>query len=150
MRIVILEDNKDRQATMLSCLNDRFHQHEVVFFENAREMCEFLMENLPSVLLISLDHDLELLPGADTRLVDPGTGRDVADFLAAQPPTFPIVVHTTNTAAGDGMEFLLRDAGWEVRRVHPYDDLAWIPEAWFRVVRNAIVESVRKSQKSRV
>jgi hypothetical protein len=76
-------------------------------------------------------------------LLDPGTGRDVAEYLAQQAPSCPVIIHTTNAIAGDGMEFLLRDAGWNIQRVHPCGDLEWIPSQWFRTVRNAIVASAR-------
>lgn len=143
MKILILEDNQDRQAVMGRCLKDRFYQHEILFFDDAAEMRRFLELRLDEALLIALDHDLELKPASNGQLVDPGTGREIAEFLAGQRPICPIIIHTTNSAAGDAMEFLLRDARWEVRRVHPYGDTEWIPEVWFRAVRNAIVAAAR-------
>ena len=68
---------------------------------------------------------------------------EVADFLASQPPSCPIVIATTNSAAGDGMEFRLREAQWKTYRVHPCGDLKWITGQWFRTLRNAIVGSAR-------
>jgi len=149
MKIVILEDNDDRQAAMKSCLRDRFHQYEAIFFDNAKGMQAFLEAHLASVLLISLDHDLELKAQHNGKLADPGTGREVADFLANQLPSCPIIIHTTNSAAGDGMEFLLRDARWDIHRVHPYGDMEWIPTLWFRTLRNAIVGSARPRSKAK-
>src|SRR5688500_5598651 len=130
MLIVILEDNQERQAAMKSCLSDRFSQHETVFFDNAEGMRSFLATNLKSTMLIGLDHDLELKLQLNGKPLDPGTGREVVDFLALQSPVCPIVIHTTNSAAGDGMEFLLRDSQWPVHRVHPHADLEWIPTIW--------------------
>jgi len=147
MKIVILEDNCDRQGAMKSCLLDRFHQYDIVIFDNARTMCDFLETNLTSALLICLDHDLELPVQQNGKVTDPGSGRDVADWLALKPACCPIVIHTTNSAAGDGMEFLLRDAQWQVQRVHPYGDLEWIPAVWFRAVRDAIVSSAQPRSK---
>ena len=143
MKIAILEDNHERQTVMEQCLRDRFHQHEIVFFDSADAMRLYLEHNFESILLIDLDHDLELKPQRNGKVVDPGTGRQVADFLAQRAPTCSVVIHTTNSAAGDGMEFLLRDAGWTVSRVHPYGDMEWIPEVWFRAIRNAIVASAQ-------
>ena len=106
-------------------------------------MLAFLATNLASVLIISLDHDLVPKPQRNGTSVDPGTGRGVADFLALQTPSCPIIIATTNSAAGDGMEFLLRDAHWETHRVHPWGDLEWISSQWSRTLRNAIVGSAR-------
>ena len=39
------------------------------------------------------------------------------------------------------MEQLLQPAGWQTFRVTPYGDLEWIPEVWFRVMRDAIVQT---------
>jgi CheY-like chemotaxis protein len=142
MKIVILEDNKDRQEIMRACLADRFYQYDAHFFDNSGEMIRFLDEYLPETLVISLDHDLDLKPGPDGRCIDPGTGREVADFLAAKEPTCPVILHTTNTDAAFGMKTVLRDAGWKTRRVVPFDDLRWIETDWFFAIRRAIVGPV--------
>jgi CheY-like chemotaxis protein len=150
MKIIILEDNRDRQAEMRRCLQDRFHQYEAVIFDEAKEMVAYLEGNLKSALIISLDHDLELVPQPNGKLLDSGTGREVADFLAQRKPACPVIIHTTNSAAGDGMEFLLREAHWETHRVHPYGDLEWISGAWLRTLRNAVVASARpRAQKEK-
>ncbi|HZZ79199.1 MAG TPA: cyclic-phosphate processing receiver domain-containing protein [Gemmataceae bacterium] len=143
MKIAILEDNEARQEEMQRCLRDRFHQHGIVVFAQSKEMVAYLKENLSDVLVISLDHDLELTTQQDGTLVDGGTGREVADYLAQCKPSCPIVIHTTNTPAGDSMEFLLRDAGWDIRRVHPWGDLEWISSKWIRTLRDAVVGSAQ-------
>lgn len=143
MKILILEDDARRRDAMRDCLGDRFFQYETLFFDNAAEMCAYLQTHLPSALVISLDHDLELKPQANGKPIDMGTGREVADFLAARTPACPVVIATTNSASGDGMEFLLREANWETHRVQPWGDLDWIPTQWFRAVRNAIVGAAR-------
>ena len=141
LKIAILEDNADRRAAMEMRLADRFPQYPRFYFVAAQPMIEWLAEQIDEVILISLDHDLDLLPGEDGRLIDSGTGRDVADFLATHAPSSPIVLHTTNQPAAAGMEMVLEDAGWHVQRVVPYGDLEWIDEAWFPAIRNQIVES---------
>jgi CheY-like chemotaxis protein len=144
MMIVILEDNIDRQAAMRACLADRFYTFETHFFDDAREMIRFLDEHLADTLAISLDHDLELKPGRSDRLIDPGTGRMVADFLATKSPSCPVVIATTNAPAAEGMKCVLRDAGWKTRRVVPFDDMQWIETEWFPTLRRAIVGPVRR------
>jgi CheY-like chemotaxis protein len=143
MKILVLEDDERRRAAMEESLRDRFHQYESVFFDDAHVMAAYLATDLRSALIISLDHDLVPKSQHNGKFLDVGTGREVADFLAKQPPSCPIIIHTTNSAAGDGMEFLLRDSHWETHRVHPWGDLEWIPSQWFRTLRNAIVGTAR-------
>jgi hypothetical protein len=138
-KIVILEDNTARRAAMERCLQDRFYQFDVVFFEAAGPMQEFCARHLEETILIGLDHDLEMQPGSHGRCHDMGTGRQVADFLATRKPTCPVIIHSSNATATLGMEMVLRDAHWETRVVLPLDDLEWIPTVWFRTVRRAIV-----------
>jgi CheY-like chemotaxis protein len=145
MQILILEDNEERQAAMRECLKDRFHQFAVRFFDAADEMIEFLDRHLPSTILISLDHDLELKHGSDGKSIDPGTGRQVADFLARRPPQCPVVIATTNSSAAVGMEMALQEARWTTYRVLPFNDLEWVTAQWFPVVRRAIVASARRA-----
>jgi hypothetical protein len=128
---------------MQICLRDRFHQYESVFFADAHEMMKYLDSNLANALIISLDHDLEMLDHHDGQMIDPGTGRMIADYLAQKTPVCPVIIATTNSNAGDGMEFLLCNAHWETHRVHPWGDLEWIPTHWFRTLRDAIVGTAR-------
>lgn len=139
LETVILEDNEDRRRAMLAGLRDRFAQYPVRFFATAAEMMWYLRRHIDDVLVIGLDHDLDMVPVTKSALLDPGTGRDVADYLATQPPTCPVVIHSTNVAAVIGIEQLLRDAGWQTTRVVPYGDLEWIDEVWLRALRDAIV-----------
>ena len=146
MKIVILEDNCERTAAMRECLADRFRQYEATFFSAPAKMIAYLVENLPETILISLDHDLELESDRFGQLTDPGTGREVADFLAGQPPVCPVIIHSSNSNAAVGMEMVLQDANWETHRVVPFDDLAWIQRDWFRAVRRAIVAMARTAK----
>ena len=138
-KIIILEDNAERRAVMERCLRDRFHQFGIVFFDAAAPMKEFCDHHWQEILLIALDHDLELQPGPDGHCIDPGTGREMADYLASKSPAFPVILHTTNSDAAVGMEMVLRDAHWETHRVVPMGDLEWIPNMWFRTVRRDLV-----------
>ena len=150
LKIVILEDNAERQAAMQRCLQNRFCQFEAVFFPAAAPMQDYCAVNLDETILISLDHDLELQPGPNGRCLDPGTGRDVADYLAGRQPTCPVVIHTSNGPAADGMAMVLQDAHWQTYRVVPADDLEWIPTTWFRVIRRAIVGKTANGSAKRV
>jgi CheY-like chemotaxis protein len=147
-KIAILEDNAERREAMHRCLQDRFYQFEIAFFEAPSEMIPYLTTHWHDMAVIGLDHDIELKLTPDGRALDLGTGRDVAEFLAQRAPICPVVIHTTNSAAAIGMEMLLGEAKWKTYRVVPYDDLAWIPE-WFRVTRRAVVGPVPKPKEPR-
>lgn len=141
MRALILEDNRDRRVAMIARLMERFPFVRVAFFDSSKAMIELLeADKLEDVALISLDHDLEMIPCAGGAWIDPGTGLDVANWLSKRPtPLCPVVVHTTNSHAGDNMARELHEANWVTRRVIPHDDLQWIDSDWFREARNAIV-----------
>ena len=144
MKIAILEDNEDRRTAMRCCLADRLHQYEVQFFDDASAMIAYLKNNLADTVVVSLDHDLDLKPGEGGRWLDPGTGREIADYLAEQPASFPVIIHTSNGDAAVGMELVLQDAGWNTHRVVPMEDNEWIHGHWLRTIRNAIVGSAKR------
>jgi CheY-like chemotaxis protein len=145
--IVILEDNADRKAVMRSCLAARFPQYETRFFDDAAEMIAYLKDSLSEAIVLSLDHDLELKPGSDGRWIDPGTGREVADYLAASRPTCPVIIHTSNSNAAVGMEMVLAESNWRTHRVIPMEDTKWIPREWLRIVRR-VIRRVAKAEPS--
>jgi hypothetical protein len=145
-KIVILEDNAERRAIMQACIADRFYTFDARFFDEPAEMIALLAANLSDVLVISLDNDLDMKPGADGRAVDVGEGRQVAEFLATREPVCPVVIHTTNANAADLMTETLRAAGWKTRRVIPMDDTHWIEDDWFFVVRRILVGPVKRNR----
>lgn len=136
--IVILEDYGPRIAAMNVVLRESLCRVPFVFIEDAHEAIAHLGEHLPEIDLISLDHDLPIRRDAENRLIDCGTGREVADYLAKLPPTCPVIVHSSNVTCADAMTIVLRDAGWPCKRVHPRDDLAWIRDEWTQAVRDYI------------
>lgn len=142
LTIAILEDNVDRRTAMELCLEQHAPNVRRQFFIASMPMVEWLNINLQNVVLISLDHDLDLIPDEVGRLVDSGTGREVADFLARQRPWCPVIIHSTNYPAAIAMEALLTENGWGVERITPYGDLEWIGEAWLPVARKKIKEFV--------
>jgi len=83
MRALILEDNRDRRVAMIGRLAERFPFLRVVFFDASKKMIDFMeSDELQDVVMISLDHDLEMLPGSQGDWIDPGTGLDVARWLS--------------------------------------------------------------------
>jgi len=114
---------------MNACLTEIFPDAQVLYFDDAQVMIDWLAQHLGDVILISLDHDLAIRT-IDGKSVDCGTGRQVADYLASVPPTCPVIIHSSNDPCAAGMFFALKDAGWPCSRVYPCDDLAWIASAW--------------------
>jgi hypothetical protein len=141
--IVILEDNIDRQQVMRECLSHLDPEMVTHFFVTAADAICWLKLHLKETVLIGLDHDLEFLEAEGHVMIDPGTGRDVADFLATQKPVCPVIINTTNIPAGIGMEMTLKEAGWKTERLVPYGDMEWIPESWLPTVQR-LLSSVRQ------
>jgi CheY-like chemotaxis protein len=141
MKILVLEDNEGRREAMKKCLVDRHNRYESVFFVAPKPMLLYLRDHLGEASCISLDHDMELVADGEGRLSDPGTGREIADYLATQPPQCHVVIHSTNTDAAEGMQSVLEASGWTVHRVTPWGDLEWVRGKWFRTVRRVIIDS---------
>ncbi len=144
MKIVILEDNIDRQVAMRACLADRFSTFEVVIFDSSAGTIQYLREHMGETIAVALDHDLELRPDGQGGFIDLGTGREVADYLATREPVCPVIIHTSNTVAEVGMRMVLQEGGWRTKRVVPFDDVQWIATDWFPAMRRAIVGPIRK------
>ncbi len=132
--VAILEDDAGRLAEMRACL-PALLPHAAVYLDNAAEMIAWLAEHLARTVLISLDHDLPLTQRRGDRWADPGTGRDVADHLAARPPVCPVIVHTSNEHFAPGMMGVLRDGGWLTARAYPDADHTFVRRAWAEQVR---------------
>jgi hypothetical protein len=141
LEIVILEDAIERREIMAPCLTELCPQYAVKFFHTAGETISYLSENLDRVLVICLDHDLDLIPIDGKRLIDPGSGRDVADFLATRTASCSVVIHSTNGVAVEGMKAVLGDAGWNIHRIVPVGVTGWIRKGWRQTVRHALVDA---------
>lgn len=129
--IFLLEDNPARLERMLRVLAKTFPGQSVHVEDDAMAANEWLKLHQGEVDLISLDHDLDSVPRPnDPPGADHGCGRDVADFLAKQEPTCPVIVHTTNREGGLGMVMELKGAKWPVFRVYPHDSHEWVDADW--------------------
>lgn len=135
MTLVILEDNADRRETMVKVLDEHGINLAREFFPSAPEFIRWMRENPGVAKVISLDHDLEQQEGATE---DPGTGRDVVNWLIAENVRLPTIIHSSNQNAAEGMKYALRDNQVPVRRVAPYNDLDWIGERWITVLEKLI------------
>src|SRR5580698_736339 len=98
--ILILEDNGERIAgfeAVVAKLGERF---ELKLWRDAHAMINECDKYFPTACLISLDHDLNPLPFTTD---DPGTGLDVAKFLAECRPVCPVMIHSTNADQANSM-----------------------------------------------
>jgi ADP-ribosylglycohydrolase len=134
--ILILEDNDERIAAFqkaVAALGDGF---DLKVWRDAPSMRAECEAYFPTAALISLDHDLNPLPGAT---VDPGTGVDVARFLGDCIPVCPVLIHSSNTDRVYSMHNELRFAGWMVDRVGPLG-ADWIETSWLRRARELLAQ----------
>src|ERR1044072_5534382 len=134
--ILILEDNDERIAAFqktVASLGDGF---ELKVWRDAPSMIAECEQFFPSTAFISLDHDLNPMPGAT---VDPGTGVDVARFLGDFMPVCPVLIHSSNTDRVYSMHNELRFAGWAVDRVGPLG-ADWVRTSWLPRVRSILAE----------
>jgi ADP-ribosylglycohydrolase len=134
--ILILEDNDERVAAFQKAVRALGDGFELKVWRDAPSMCAESEVYFPTAALISLDHDLNQIPGAT---VDPGTGMEVAQFLANYMPVCPVVIHSSNTDRVYSMHNEMRFAGWMVDRVGPLGT-DWIESSWLRRARELIAE----------
>ena len=134
--IAVLEDDAERTSAMKTVLGEAVPAADVVFFDNAPDMIEWLAGNLSRVRLLCLDHDLGPNRDRDGERFDPGIGRDVVNFLITEAPACFVIIHSSNSIGANGMLSALEEVGWSAERVVPYGDLTWVTERWNERVRS--------------
>jgi len=134
MKILVLEDNRDRIAAFRSAVGG-LPDCELVIWRNAWDMMAEFPGHLPSASLISLDHDLVQDPGDP----DPGDGLQVAEALAKHDPVCPVILHTTNLDRAYSMIRELEDGGWTTLRAAPFGmGVDWISDMWLPKVKDLL------------
>ena len=121
--IVILEDEMERVSIIEKLVFNHFPEYPVIFFDNTLEMLDWLETNLDKSILC-LDHDLGPDRMIKGEITDPGTGRDITNFLEKHEPICPVIIHTTNSFGRDAMKFSLLDAGWDTTVVVPSAEIS--------------------------
>ncbi len=129
--ILFLEDNEERTVQFRTAISRLGAEYEAKSWRDAHSMCAECETFFPTAALISLDHDLNPAPGTTT---DPGTGLQVAKFLAERRPACPVIIHSTNADRAWSMYNELRFADWIVERVGPIGG-DWIETIWLRKAR---------------
>lgn len=133
--IVVLEDNSKRLELMRLHIDELFPDWSSVFFDTAPDAIAWLSDNLAKCDLISLDYNLGTSWTRKEKFFDPGTGKDVVDYLATQSPQCPIIFHTSRRQAEISMEMSLIDTDWIFDRVCHHNDLKWIETRWIELVK---------------
>ena len=134
--LLMLEDNEDRIQGFHSAMSSLRPKLELKIWFDAPTMISELAGWLDKVRLFSLDHDLV---SRSPESPDPGTGLEVAEFLAKQTPVCPVLIHSSNTDRAWSMHNELRFAGWAVDRIGPIG-ADWIPTLWLPKVRSLLNE----------
>jgi hypothetical protein len=94
--VLILEDNLDRLEGFRRAVRSLGNEWVTQEWTSATAMIAECEEHFEKAKLISLDHDLV---AASSNTTDPGTGLQVASFLASYLPFCPVIVHSSNTDA---------------------------------------------------
>jgi len=138
--IAILEDNAERCAEMRRCLASV--PCNIVYFADVAQMCSWLEDDRAHLALICLDNDLPIYRDEENRLIDAGSGVQVAEYLAQRNPICPVIVHSSNAPAAHTMAAVLKESGWSVSRVIPHDCHAWIADEWKKEVCACLAETL--------
>jgi ADP-ribosylglycohydrolase len=134
--ILVLEDNDERIAAFQKAVAALGDGYALKIWCDAPSMIAECEVYFSTAALITLDHDLNPMPGATG---DPGTGVDVARFLGDFMPVCPVLIHSSNTDRVYSMHNELRFAGWMVDRVGPIGS-DWIETSWLRAARRLLGE----------
>jgi ADP-ribosylglycohydrolase len=132
--ILILEDNDERVAAFQKAIATMGEGFKLKLWRDAPSMVAECEKFFPDAALISLDHDLNPMPETTA---DPGTGLDVARYLADFMPVCPVLIHSSNTDCVYSMHNELRFAGWMTDRVGPIGS-DWIETSWLSGVRRLL------------
>lgn len=131
--LLMLEDDAERLERFAAVLKIIDPDLPFRVWRNAHAMIREAGPLLASSFLISLDHDLEPMPGEP----DLGDGYMVAKWLTSQPIIRPVIVHSSNGERSSWMAGEFDLAGWRHWRVVPFGD-DWVESDWCRVVRGIL------------
>ena len=102
--------------------------------DNSPDAIVWLSQNLIHCGVISLNHDLGPERLRDGVMFDPGTGRDVANYLSERSPVCPVILHTDSFFIRPRLQSILDSSNWAHTFVSPGNGTDWINNAWLPVV----------------
>lgn len=132
--VMILEDDEQRLESFQVALLSVNPTLKLLTWRDAPIMMGECREFLGATCLISLDHDLHT--GGQISAA-PGSGLDIAVFLAREQPVCPVLVHSTNYQKAELMCQVLRTRAWRVDRVIPSTE-QWIWTMWLPRVQSLL------------
>ena len=132
--IAVLEANAERRETMKDWLLDRLYMYDNFIDADPDRLLESIGHRLDDVLVLCLDLE------SKSKLVfdHEKTERAFSALLLAQPPRFPILLHSRQRLELNRMAEPLVNRGWHIATVTPSDGVAWIASDWYPAVKNAI------------
>ena len=133
--LLMLEDCPERLQRFAAVLAGIQPRLDLKVWRTAWSMIAEVSPYLSDASLISLDHDLDPVPGDDR---DPGDGVMVAKFLVTQPIRRPVIIHSTNYVCARWMDGEFELEGWPHQRIAPVGD-DWIETEW----RYAVLEMLQ-------
>ena len=119
---------------MRRCVESLGGWAECVFRATAPEMIALLEERASDTVLVSLDHHLVAGTDSQGRTVGPGTGSDVAEWLAGHAPACPVLVHTSGGFGARDMLRRLESGGRTAERIIPHSGLDWVEASWLPAI----------------
>jgi len=134
---LILEDNAERVQRFTAVLRGIERSVGLRCWRDAWRMIGEVSPLLPKARIISLDHDLDPEEGSVT---DPGTGLDVARYLATLSPRCPVIIHTSNSDGATRMMGEFELGGWECHRILPLGE-DWIELDWHRLAQRLLEQN---------
>ncbi|MDC0835038.1 ADP-ribosylglycohydrolase family protein [Geitlerinema sp. CS-897] len=134
--IAILEDHPDRRSRMAKLLKQTFDEPQVRFLKTASEAIAALERDLDTCAIVSLDGDLSRSQFSEEGDRDPGTGEEVAAYLARVDAQCPVVVHTSDNQMAIAMMQTLSEGGCWCDRVVPEE--RWLPHRWLPKLRGLL------------
>ncbi len=133
--LLILDDSIERLTAFKQISPKLAGNIEIKTWLNAPSMLAEVDDYLSQAVLISLDHDLYKQVDSEP---DPGSGRDVADYLATCTPVCPVIIHTTNIDAAWGMYNVLSFAGWQVEVLSHTGLAEWYEKSWLATAKKCL------------
>ena len=132
---LILEDSINRASAFQEAASGFFPPQTLKLWRIAQQMIKELPLFFDHATIISLDHDLYRHEPHDP---EPGTGREVANYLATLQPVCPVIIHSTNTDAAWGMCNELTHSKWQADLIHHLDEPQWIQQKWAALVQQLL------------
>ena len=130
--IAILEANIQKICTMRQALQSVNLERQMVYFETASFMLQWLDKNISDVRLISLGSNLGKAWHRDGELIQPGSGIDVVNGLREYQPNCSVVIHSNEKRnnAEMGVELACQGINSFVihRKVKNWIEKEWLPK----------------------